>query len=106
MQSGRTSRPAPISISRRSTQSRSAAAVRHLPPLIDVARGTTDGAHVVVVRGIAAAPRVRKLRGIVRLAGLVGGVDAPLQRLGSESGRQRRARVAGGEKLLHVAVVG
>jgi len=103
---GRASRLAPVSLSRSPTQSRSATAVRDLPPLIDVARATANGAHVVVVRGVAAPLRVRELRGVVRLARVIGGVDAPLQRLGSDSGRQRWARVARGAKPLHVTVVG
>src|SRR5215475_12131991 len=82
----------------------SATAVRDLPPLIDVPRAAADGAHVIVVRRVVAALRVGELRGVVLLARAIGGVDAPLQRLGGDSGRQRRPRVTGRAKLLHVAV--
>src|ERR1700741_2503781 len=56
-----------------------AARVEHAPVLIDErARAAANGAHVIVVRGVALALRIRELRGVIGLARLIGGVDAPL----------------------------
>src|SRR5262249_27759570 len=78
------------------------AAVANASILIDIERAATDRAHVVVVRRIAPALRVVELRPVVRLAGLVGSVDAGAQRLVRHAGGQRRPRVAGSAELLHV----
>src|SRR5207247_6918756 len=79
--------------------------VTHAPVLIDIGRAAADCPHAVVVCGIASALRVVELRAVVRLAGLIGGVDARAQGLVGDSRRQRRPRVTGRTQLLHVLVL-
>src|SRR5438046_10279637 len=79
--------------------------VKDAPVLIDIGRATADRPHAVVVRGIAPALRVVELRPVVRLARLIGGVDARAQRLVGDSRGQRWPRVAGRAQSLHVLVV-